>query len=109
MIWTAQRNMDQGALVAAMYAQADNIACERKAILVGGLRGAGALTQAGIDASRYLTISIDGILTEMAARGLIPHVDGLSPLEAADLAHAGAQFLAKRLGMRALADGRNII
>ena len=62
MIWTAERNMDQGALVASMYEQAASVPCERKAVMVGGLRGAdtaGALTQAGIDASRYLTISID--------------------------------------------------
>jgi predicted kinase len=112
MIWTAERNMDQGAMVAAMYGRADAIPCERKAVLAGGLPGAntaGALTQAGIDASRYMTISIDAILAEMAERGLIPHVDGLSPLEAADLVHAEAQFLAKRLGLRALADGRNVI
>ena len=53
MIWTAERNMDQGALVASMYEQAASVPCERKAIMVGGLRGAdtaGALTQAGIDA-----------------------------------------------------------
>jgi len=112
MIWTAGRNMDQGALVAAMYGQAGAIPCERKAVMAGGLPGAdtaGALTQAGIDASRYMTISIDTILTEMAERGLIPRVEGLSPLEAADLVHAEAQFLAKRLGLRALADGRNVI
>ena len=34
---------------------------------------------------------------------------GSPPLEAADLVHAEAQFLAKRLGLRALADGRNVI
>ena len=65
MIWTAERNMDQGALVAGMYGQAGSIPCERKAVMAGGLPGAdtaGALTQAGIDASRYLTISIDAIL-----------------------------------------------
>ena len=112
MIWTAGRNMDQGALIAAMYSRAGAAPCERKAVMAGGLPGAdtaGALTQAGIGASRHLTISIDGILTEMAGRGLIPHVEGLSPLEAADLVHAEAQFLAKRLGLRALADGRNVI
>ena len=49
------------------------------------------------------------ILVEMAGRRLIPHVDGLTPLEAADLVHVEAQFLAKRLGLRALADGRNVI
>ena len=112
MIWTAERNMDQGALVASMYEQAASVPCERKAVMAGGLRGAdtaGALTQAGIDASRYLTISIDRILVQMADRRLIPHVDGLTPLEAADLVHVEAQFLAKRLGLRALADGRNVI
>jgi hypothetical protein len=112
MIWTAERNMDQGALVARMYEEAASVPCERKAVMVGGLRGADtadALTQAGVDATCYLSISIDAIVLEMASRGLIPHVDGLTPLEAADLVHVEAQFLAKRLGLRALADGRNVI
>jgi hypothetical protein len=112
MIWTAERNMDQGALVVSMYDHAVSVPCEWKAVLAGGLRGAdtaGALTQAGIDVSRYLTISIDRILVQMAERRLIPHVGGLTPLEAADLVHVEAQFLAKRLGLRALTDGRNVI
>jgi hypothetical protein len=45
----------------------------------------------------------------MAERGLIPQVENLSPLEAADLAHTEAQFVAKRLALRALADGRNLL
>jgi hypothetical protein len=101
MIWTAERNMDQGAMVASMYDHAVSVPCERKAVVAGGLRGAdtaGALTQAGIDASRYLTISLDRILAAMAERRLIPHVGGLTPMEAADLVHAEAQFLAKRMG-----------
>ncbi len=112
MIWTAERNMDQGAMVASMYEQAASVPCERKAVMAGGLRGAdtaSAFTQAGIDASRYLSISIDAILLEMAGRWLIPRVDGLSPLEAAGLVHIEAQFVAKRLGLRALADGRYVI
>jgi hypothetical protein len=43
-----------------------------------------------VDQSRYLTVSIDVILAEMAARGLIPPMTGLSPLEAADHVHAEA-------------------
>ena len=45
----------------------------------------------------------------MAARGLIPQIAGLSPLDGADLAHGEAQFLAKRLGLRALGDGTNLL
>ena len=40
MIWTAVRNMDQGALVASMYELAASVPCDREAIMVGGLRGA---------------------------------------------------------------------
>lgn len=58
---------------------------------------------------RYLTVSVDTVLLAMAEHGLIPVVEGLSPLEAADLAHAEAQFIGKRLVLRALADGRNVI
>ncbi|MGH3277241.1 MAG: hypothetical protein ACRDNZ_23290, partial [Streptosporangiaceae bacterium] len=97
LIWTAERNMDHGALVASMYEHAGRVPCEREAIMAGGLPGAGtpgALTQAGINASQSLTISIGAILAGMAARGLIPHAAGLSPLEAVGLVHAEAQFLA---------------
>ena len=112
MIWTPERNKVQGLLIADLYGQADDVACERNAVMAGGLRGAdkaSALAQQGIDPTLYLTISIDDLIEEMAARELIPRISGLSPLDAADLVHAEAQFLAKRLGLRALADGRNLI
>jgi hypothetical protein len=112
MIWTPTRNAAQGLLVAEVYGQAGDVPCERSSIMAGGLRGAdkdGALAQAGVDRARYLTISVDRVLEEMAARDLIPHITGLSPMEAADLGHAEAQFLAKRLALRALTDGRNLL
>jgi hypothetical protein len=80
--------------------------------MAGGLPEAdkaAALARAQVDRRRYLTVSIDIILIAMAARRLIPAVQGLSPLEAADLTHAEAQFLAKRLALRAVADGRDLL
>ncbi len=113
MIWTAERNRQQGELVAAMYHQlAAEALCERKAVLAGGLPGArigDALAEAGVDPAGYLTISVDQILVRMAERGMIPTVAGLSPMEAADLAHPEAQFLAKRLGLRGLGEGKNLL
>ena len=41
--------------------------------------------------------------------GLIVESDGLSPLARAGLVHAEAQYLAKRVGLRALMDGRNLL
>ena len=112
MIWTGERNRQQGRLVAEMYAAAAGVPGDRSAVIAGGLPGAdkaAALEAAGVDRSQYLTVSIDAILDRMAAAGLIPEADGLSPLERAGLVHAEAQYLAKRVGLRALMDGRNLI
>ena len=112
MIWTGERNRQQGRLVAEMYQAAAGVPCDRSAVIAGGLPGAdkaAALEAAAVDRSQYLTVSIDAILDRMAAAGLIPEADGLSPLERAGLVHAEAQYLAKRVGLRALMDGRNLI
>ena len=95
-----------------MYQQAGDVPCDWRAVVIGGLPGAdkpGVLRAAGVDQSQYFTISVDRILRLMAARDLIPLIARLTPMEAADLAHVEAQFLAKRAGLRAMADGRNLI
>jgi hypothetical protein len=112
MMWASQRAKDHHELVAELYQRGRDVPCERISVMAGGLRGAdldGAMAQAGVVRSRYLTLSIDAVLAEMAARGLIPLVAGLSPLAAAGLVHDEAQYLAKRVGLLALRDGRNLI
>ena len=112
MIWTGERNWQQGRLVAEMYQAAAGVPCERSAVIAGGLPGAdkaAALEAADVDRSQYLTVSIDAILDRMAASHLIPEADGLSPLERAGPVHAEAQYLAKRVLLRALMEGRNLI
>ncbi len=112
MIWTGERSRQQGRLVAEMYQAAAGVPCERSAVIAGGLPGAdkaAALGQSGVDRSHYLAISIDAVLDRMAAAGLIGASDGLSPLARAGLVHAEAQHLAKRVGLRALMDGRNLL
>jgi hypothetical protein len=111
--WGAERNRLQGSLVAELYAKAQEVPCDRQAIIAGGLGGAGKTTvltgHAGIDLSRYLGINPDDIKEEMARRGMIPDMDKLSPMEASDLAHEESSYIAKRLALRAMADGKNII
>ena len=112
MIWTGERYRQQGRLVAEMYQAAAGVPCERNAAIAGGMPGAdkaAVLDQSGVDRSRYLTVSIDTVLNRMAAAGLISESDGLSPLARAGLVHAEAQHLAKRVGLRALMDGRNLL
>lgn len=112
-IWSPERRDAHDSIVCDLYNAAANVPCEHKAIMAGGLGGAGKSTvldgHAGIDRSRYLTINPDGIKEEMARRGLIPELDGLSPMEASDLVHEESSHVAYLLAARALKDGKNII
>ena len=111
--WTAERNRIHGEIVADLYNRASAVPCEHKAIIAGGLPGAGKTTilteQAGVNPSNYLTINPDEIKEVLASRDLIPEIEGLSPMEASDLAHEESSVIAKHLAHRAQADGKNII
>ena len=111
--WAPHRAVVHRDIVDELYAKAADVPSERKAIMAGGLGGAGKSTvleqHAGIDRSQYLTINPDDIKELMAERGLIPEVDGLSPMEASDLVHEESSYLAKQLALRAMADGKNVI
>ncbi len=112
-VWSHERRLVHDSLLRAMYARAAGVPCEHRAIIAGGLPGAGKTTVLGqharVDLSRYLTINPDRIKAELALRGLLPEVDGLTPMEAARLAHEESSHIAKRLAHRAQADGKNVI
>jgi predicted ABC-type ATPase len=102
-----------GVIIDDIYAGASDVPCEYKAIVAGGITGAGKTTvlegHAGIDRSQYLTINPDDIKEELAKRDLIPAVESHSPMEASDLVHEESSHIAKQLAIRARADGKNII
>jgi hypothetical protein len=112
MILTADRNQQVGELIAEVFRTAGPVPRERRAVIVGGPPGAdkaAVLDQLGADPSQFLRISVGGVLTRMAARGLIPPVDGQPPLAGAVLVHAEAQHVAKRIGLVAVNDGWNVL
>ncbi len=112
-IWSPDRVAMHISIVTDRLAGAASVPRDGKAIIAGGLPGSGKTTvlrdQAGIDLSQYLTINPDEIKEEMARRGMIPELDGLSPMEASDLVHEEASAIAKQLARRALAEGVNVI
>jgi len=112
-VWSEQRDALQDSIIEYLYARASDVPCERRAIIAGGLSGAGKSTvlekHAGIDLSQYLTVNPDKIKEEMADRGMVPMVEGLSPMEASDLVHEESSYIARQLAMLAQADGKNII
>jgi predicted ABC-type ATPase len=111
--WTPERRVVHNAIIAHLYEAASDVPCERRSILAGGLPGAGKTTvleqHAGIDRTRFLTINPDEIKSEMAKRGMVPEVVGLTPMEASDLVHEESSHIAKQLALRAMPEGKNII
>ncbi len=111
--WSAERNRLQGEIVSETYERAKDVPCDQQAIIAGGLGGAGKTTvlteYANIDLSNYLVINPDDIKEQMARRGMIPEISGLSPMEASDLAHEESSYVAKRLAMMAMTEGKNLI
>jgi predicted kinase len=112
-VWSHDRRILHDAIIEDLFASASAVPCEGRAILAGGLPGAGKTTvlteHAGIDLPRYLMINPDKIKEEMAGRGMMPVIDGLTPMEASDFAHEESSHIAKRLAQRACADGKNLI
>ena len=112
-VWSEQRDAMHDAIIDDLYARASDVPCERRAIIAGGLPGAGKSTvlehHAGIDKSQYLTINPDDVKEEMARRDMIPPVSGLSPMEASDLVHEESSYVAGQLALRAQSDGKNVI
>ena len=112
-IWSADRDAQHDLLIGDLYEQAVDVPNERRAVIAGGLAGAGKSTvlaeHANIDRSQYLTLNPDDVKEEMAKRGMIPQVEGLSPMEASDLAHEESSYVTKRLARKAEADGKNVL
>ena len=112
-IWSEERELLHNSIINDLYTKAANVPCEHKAVIAGGLGGAGKTTvlteHAGINLSQYLAINPDDLKQEMAARGMLPQIDGLSPMEVSDLAHEESSYLARQLALRAQADGKNLI
>jgi predicted kinase len=112
-VWSYDRRLVHDDLVHDLYENAAAVPCDRHAIVAGGLPGAGKTTvlaqHAGVGLADFLTINPDLIKAELARRGLIPQISGLTPMEASRLAHEEASHVAKRLAHRAHAEGRNVI
>ena len=111
--WSTERLAAQGEIIEDLYRGGGDVPCGGEAVLAGGLGGAGKGTvlakYAGIDTSRYLVIDPDRIKEQMAERGMIPEVEGLSPMECSVLVHEESSWIAANLAKRAYAEGRNVI
>ena len=93
-------------------AKTDNVKHEGRALFTGGLGGSGkstVLKRAGYHEEEYLTINNDDIKEELARRGMIPKIKGLTPMEACPLVHEEASDIMKQLFRKAANQKINII
>lgn len=117
-VWHPERDALHREIAASIYQEAVDrgVPAQGKAIIAGGLGGAGKTTvlrdHAGIDPNRYLTLNSDDVKEVLAKRGLIPEVPGhedLSPMERSALIHAESGRVAGLVADMAYRDRRNII
>jgi len=115
-VWDAERDRMHREIADDLYARAADVPNEGRAVMAGGLGGAGKSTvlskHAGIDQSQYLTINPDDVKEELVRRGLVPEVPGeedLSPLERSALVHEESSRIAQMVAQRAYADRKNVI
>jgi len=115
-VWDPERDAIHREIAADMYAQASHVPRDGRAVMSGGLGGAGKTSvlreHAGIDPGQYFTINPDDVKEEMARRGLVPEVPGhpdLSPMERAALVHAESRRIAELMADMAYRDRRNVI
>jgi hypothetical protein len=112
--WTPERAKLHNEIINEMWtANGANVPAEGRAVLAGGLGGAGKSTvlkgYAGIDATQYFTINSDDVKEAMAARDMIPKVEGLSPMESVALVHEESSYIANLLAARAYANNTNVV
>lgn len=122
--WTPERRAIHDEIIDATLAQAEARGVEknREVILMGGLGGAGksTLLRSGIgrefgvemDGSgvrSHLVINPDDFKSALVARGLVPVIPGLTPMESSHLVHEESSYLAKSLAEEAGVRGMNVI
>ena len=112
-LYAPQRAALHKEIVDFLLGEAAGVPSEGKAILAGGPMGAGKTTvltgHARIGPSRWLVLTPDIVKEQMASRGMVPSMDGLSPMEAACLIHEESSWIARKLADEAYARRLNVI
>ena len=115
-VWEFDRAQRHREIADAMWkARAEQVPNEGKAMISGGLGGAGKSTVLkivpGADEKNYFTINSDDVKEHIAENfpDMIPEAGDLSPLERVALIHEESSHIADILAARAYAEKKNMI
>ena len=112
-VYTLERAEKHEHIIKHFMDKYESVPTDGKAIMAGGLGGAGkgsTMEKTGYaDESKYATINPDDVKEEMAERGMIPKVKGMTPMDASPLAHEEASHISKRIATRLLKKRKNVL
>jgi predicted kinase len=109
--WDPERTALHEKILQRAMAQARGVPRQRRAIMAGGLPGAGKTSALG-NLDGYLQVNPDAMKDELIAEGAIPAIPGaehLSPMELNPSFHVESTYLADRLLEMAMAKGYNVV
>ncbi|OLF05188.1 hypothetical protein BLA60_37365 [Actinophytocola xinjiangensis] len=111
--WLPDRVAQQEKIADELYRRGEQVPEEGEALFTGGLPGAGKTTALNqnqdIDASQYLVLNSDDAKEKLCEAGMIPEVEGIAPMEAADLIQRESSRIAEMVAERAAAERKNVI
>lgn len=112
-VWTPDRSAQHRDIIKDFLDKTVDVPSQRQAIMLGGLSGAGKSTllknHEGIDPKDYAVVNTDHFKEELARRGMVPEVPGLSPLEASALVHNESAYLHDVVAAELQRRGKNIV
>ncbi|MBC8093914.1 MAG: zeta toxin family protein, partial [Pseudonocardia sp.] len=114
IVWTPARAAVHREIVDEVWeANFASVPSEGKSLFSGGLGGSGKGTVLkllpGDVKANYATIDPDAFKEALAARGLVPAVEGMAPMEGASLIHEESSHLAGLIAARAMQERKNLI
>ncbi|MFF4777517.1 zeta toxin family protein [Microtetraspora fusca] len=111
--YTPERARQHKQIVDEMMEKYSSVPREGRALLSGGLGGAGKTTvlerHADVSSADFATINVDDVKEMMAERGMVPKVEGVAPMEGAALIHEESGHIANLLAQRLYANKTNVI
>lgn len=115
--WTAEREAQQDAII-DHFLGLGHPKAENKALVLGGLPGAGKTTflnsdqgqtALALDMEDYVVVNPDEVKTIMMERGMVPDYEGLTSDEAATLFHEESTQIAQDVMHKAMSQGLNVV
>lgn len=112
LTWTEEREKMHDRILRRVMARYRDTPTQRRAMMTGGLPGAGKTSTLGSQMRGYMPIDPDELKEEIVAEGGLPDLPGtqdLSPMELSPAFHIESTYLADRLLEMAVARGRNVL